>query len=190
MIRECIFCGSVLVLACCQNDVFVEFFGPVAVGPDSPPPFSDCCLFHALSSYCSISPSANSRFSYRKNPQSTRPPLLSVSATFLALLWNWKQVVSCKDRRSACALIVCVCGLGSSEASALRSELHDMIDTFELILIPCCVQDLAMLKWSVLRHQIWLFYVAVACHVRFLDWVKWNSVWFLFGVFFLFSCNV
>lgn len=52
----------------------------------------------------------------------------------------------------------------------------------ELILIPRHVQefDLAML------HHIWLFYVVVAYHVRFLDCVcKCNSV-FLFVLFFSF----
>lgn len=175
-------------------------FGPVTVGPDSSlsapqsSPISDCCLFHALSSHCSISPrtSANSRFSYGKNPQSIPAPSSPSAQPFFGFLEEMDagsvsqrlQIGRCTDRLHMWTRIFW------SFCATQSTAWHDR--HIELILIPCCVQDLAMLKWSVLRHQMWLFYVVVAYHVRFLDWVKCNSVchcWFFLFVF-LFSCKV
>lgn len=74
------------------------------------------------------------------------------------------------------ALIVCICGLESSEASALRSQLHDMIDALSRFSSHVQEFDLAMTLDMI---------VVVAYHVRF--WTgekKCNSVFLIF--FFLF----
>lgn len=155
MIRECIFCGSVLVF--CQMTPRLEFLVP-SQSDQTPLALSLSLFFYLLysrhpfllwgiglllvplSPFLSLSlPTVASHrvrvqavdsHTYR-NPQSIRP-LVSHQHNVLAFLRKWKQVLSCKSCRLA--LSVCICGLESSEASALRSQLHDMIDTLSWFL--------------------------------------------------------
>ena len=156
----------------------------------SHPEESDFSLFHSLSSHCSIS--------LHKSVGTVDSPPSSPSAQWqpLALLRKIETRSCFAGCRLTWALIVCVCELESSEASALHSQLHDMIDTsshwsysYPMLCTGLC-SSYAEVE-CVLRHQIWLFYVVLCClSCQVLNWVKCNSVFFFVLFCFLFLCNV
>lgn len=152
MIRECIFCGSDLVLACRPMTWRLEFLVPSQSDHYSPPRNQTVACPTRSLSYCSISPrtSVNGGFSYEKKP-AVHPAPSSPSAQPFGFLEKMEsgsvvqrlQIGMCTDCLHMWTWIFWSFGITQSTA------WHDR--HIELMLIPCYVQefDLAIAEWSV-----------------------------------------
>lgn len=171
MIRECIFCGSVLFFFC-QITWRVEFLVPSQSHQTQSSPFAPrrkrtaarSTLF--LSSYCSISlrSSVNRQFSHWKKPVvDPAPPLhrhnLLAFSRKAGFVLQRSQIGTCTDRSHMWTWIFwCFCITQST-------AWHDR--HIEPILTPCNVQ---VFNIAATTDMIVLFPCCLSCQV--LDWVK------------------
>lgn len=189
MIRECIFCGSVLVLACLPN-VGVYWSRHSRTGlvvlsalqsPPSPPLWNQSLSLPTVASHAYECKQSNSR---TKRTRSRSGPLLSVNTTLLAFLKKMEagsvsqrmQIGTRTDRLHMWTWIFWSFCITQSTA------WHDR--HIELILIPWYVKEFDLAMLSLFKDIRYVLCCCLSCQV--LDCVKCNYVFSICFFFFVF----